>query len=133
MTTMSLRAAELLAGEGIDAEVVHLASIKPIDAELIAASAARTGAAVAAEYATINGGFGSAVAEVLGERCPVPLRRIGYPDVWPHSGSISQVLDRYGLRPADIAAAARDVLEQKRSREPGVGWRPRRADLLGPR
>jgi transketolase len=119
MTTMSLRAAEQLAGEGIDAEVVHLASIKPIDADLIAASAARTGAAVAAEYATINGGFGSAVAEVLGERCPVPVRRIGYPDAWPHSGSIDQVLERYGLRPVDIAAAARDVLEQKRSREPG--------------
>jgi transketolase len=119
MTTMSLRAAELLAGEGIDAEVVHLASIKPIDADLIAASAARTGAAVAAEYATINGGFGSAVAEVLGERCPVPLRRIGYPDVWPHSGAISQVLERYRLRPVDIAAAARDVLEQKRSRDRG--------------
>jgi transketolase len=90
-----------------------LASIKPIDAEMIAASAARTGAAVASEYATINGGFGSAVAEVLGERCPVPLRRIGYRDVWPHSGSISQILDHHGLRPADIAAAARDAMAMK--------------------
>lgn len=113
MTAMSLRAAELLANDGIDAEVVHLASVKPIDADLIAASAARTGAAVTAEYASINGGFGSAVAEVLGERCPVPLRRVGYRDVWPHSGSISQILDRYGLRPVDIAAAAREVVARK--------------------
>jgi transketolase len=113
MTTMNLQAAELLAGEGIDAEVVHLASVKPIDAELIAASALRTGAAVAAEYATITGGFGSAVAEVLGERCPVPLRRIGYQDVWPHSGSIAQILDHHGLRPSDIASVARDLVASK--------------------
>lgn len=117
MTTMSLHAAEVLANEGIDAEVVHLASIKPIDSDLIAASAGKTGAAVAAEFATVNGGFGSAVAEVLGERCPVPLRRVGYQDVWPHSGSISQVLDRYGLRPADIASAAREAIGQKHDRD----------------
>ena len=85
---MCLRAAELLANDGVDAEVVHLASVKPIDADLIAVSARKTGAAVTAELATVNGGFGSAVAEVLGERCPVPLRRIGYQDVWPHGGSI---------------------------------------------
>jgi transketolase len=110
MSTFSLRAAELLAAEGIDAAVVHLASVKPIDADLIAAWARRTGAAVASEMAGINGGFGSAVAEVLGERCPVPLRRIGFRDVWPHSGSIEQILDHYALRPADIAAAAREAI-----------------------
>lgn len=113
MTTMSLKAAELLAGDGIDAEVVHLASVKPIDADLIAASARKTGAAVTAELATVNGGFGSAVAEVLGERCPVPLRRIGYQDVWPHGGSIQQQLEHYGLRPVDVAAAAREVVGLK--------------------
>lgn len=120
MTTMSLRAAELLALEGIAAEVVHLASVKPLDVELVAASARRTGAAVAAEYASINGGFGSAVAEALVERCPVPMRRIGYRDVWPHSGSLGQVLERYGLRPTDIAAAAREAIADKRSRS-GLG------------
>jgi transketolase len=120
MTTMSLHAAELLAAEGISAEVIHLASVKPLDVDLVAASAARTGAAVAAEYATINGGFGSAVAEALVERYPVPMRRIGYRDVWPHSGSISQVLDHYGLRPADIASAAREAIADKRSRS-GLG------------
>ena len=113
MTTMSLAAAELLAGEGIDAEVVHLSSVKPLDAELVGASVARTGAAVASEYASINGGFGSAIAEALGERCPVPLRRIGFRDIWPHSGSIEQILDRYHLRPSDIAAAARASIGAK--------------------
>lgn len=113
MTTMSLAAAELLAGDGIDAEVVHCASIKPLDVELITASAVRTGCAVAAEYATINGGFGSAIAETLGERHPVPLRRIGYRDVWPHSGSIGQILERYQLTPGDIASAARDAIAAK--------------------
>ncbi len=113
MTTMSLHAAELLAADGISAEVVHLASVKPLDVDLVAASAARTGAAVASEYASINGGFGSAVAEALAERCPVPMRRIGYRDIWPHSGSIEQVLERYQLRPTDIAQAARDAIADK--------------------
>ena len=120
MTTMNLAAAELLGNAGISAEVVHMASIKPLDVELVAASAARTGAAVAAEYASINGGFGSAIAETLGERCPVPLRRIGYRDVWPHSGSIDQILDRYGLRPADIARAAREVIATRSARVAAV-------------
>ena len=113
MTMMSLKAAELLSNEGVSAEVVHLASVKPIDAELIAASAGKTGAAVTAELATINGGFGSAVAEVLGERRPTPLRRVGYLDVWPHGGSIQQQLEHYRLRPADMAAAAREAIAAK--------------------
>jgi transketolase len=116
MTTMSLHAAELLAAEGIEAEVVHLGSVKPLDADLVARSARRTGAAVAAEYASINGGFGSAIAEALVERWPVPMRRIGYRDVWPHSGSIDQILERYRLRPIDIAEAAREVVTEKAHR-----------------
>jgi transketolase len=120
MTTMSLRAAELLGADGISAEVVHLASVKPLDVDLVAASARRTGAAVAAEYASINGGFGSAVAEALVERCPVPMRRIGYRDEWSHSGSIDQLLERHRLRPADIADAARAALADK-TRRVGLG------------
>jgi transketolase len=107
MTVMAMEAARLLATDGIEAEVVHLASIKPIDEDLIAASAARTGCAVSAENASVIGGFGAAVAEVLCDRCPVPLRRVGFQDTWVHSGDINQILDHYGLRPANIAAAAR--------------------------
>jgi transketolase len=120
MTAMCLRAADRLADDGIDAEVVHLASIKPLDAELVAASGARTGAAVTAELASINGGLGSAVAEALVERHPVPMRRVGYRDVWPHSGSIDQILERYGLLPGDIVAAAMEAVDAKQTRT-GLG------------
>jgi transketolase len=110
MSRVALEAAEDLASTGVQAEVVHLASLKPIDRELIAASVARTGCAVTAENHSINGGLGSAVAEVLGEEHPVPLRRIGFQDVWMHSGSIGQVLETYGLTPEDVARAATDAM-----------------------
>jgi transketolase len=114
LTPISLEAARILAADGVDAEVVHLASIKPLDRDLVAASVVRTGCAVAAENGTVLGGFGSAIAETLGDTYPVPLRRIGYQDEWAHSGSIDQLLDRYGLRPTDVAAAARQAISAKR-------------------
>lgn len=110
MTTFCLQAAELLAQEGVSAEVVHLGSIKPIDRELIVASAARTGCAVTAENASIHGGFGSAVLEVLGEDCPVPLQRIGVRDRWVDSGGIKELFTHHGMQPEDIAAAARQAM-----------------------
>ncbi|HRJ58640.1 MAG TPA: transketolase C-terminal domain-containing protein [Anaerolineales bacterium] len=113
MTTFCLKAADLLASEGISAEVIHLASIKPIDANLIVESAGRTGCAVTAENATINGGFGSAVAEVLGEECPVPHQRIGVRDRWADSGGIKELFTHHGMQPEDIAAAAKKVIQQK--------------------
>jgi transketolase len=123
LTHMALKAARSLAAEGIDAEVVHLASIKPIDRDLIAASASKTGCAVAAENSTILGGFGAAVAEVLGETCPVPLHRIGYRDEWAHSGSINDLLAHHQMRAVDVAAAARVSLAARRDHtfvQPGV-------------
>jgi transketolase len=113
MTTFCLHAADLLRDDGIDAEVVHLASIKPIDRDLIASCAARTGCAVTAENATINGGFGAAVAEVLGEECPVPLRRIGVRDRWADSGGMKELFTHHGMQPEDIAAAARQAVEAR--------------------
>jgi transketolase len=92
---------------------VHLASIKPIDADLILESASRTGCAVTAENATIVGGLGSAVAEVLAEGCPVPLRRVGVRDLWVRSGGISELFSHHGMQPDDIAAAARSVLQAR--------------------
>jgi transketolase len=114
MTTFCLQAADLLAGEGVSAEVVHLASIKPIDRDLIVASAARTGCAVSAENSTIIGGFGSAVAEVLGEKCPVPLHRIGVRDRWVDSGGIRELFTHHGMQPEDIVVAARTAIADKR-------------------
>lgn len=106
MTSFCLQAADLLAKEGIDAEVVHLASIKPIDRDLIAGSLSRTGAGVTAENANILGGFGSAVAEVAAETQPAPLQRIGVRDRWVDSGGIDELFTAYGMQPADIAQAA---------------------------
>ena len=86
-----MQAAGQLANEGIEAEVVHLASIKPIDCDLILDSVSRTGCAVTAENASILGGMGSAVMEVIAENYPVPVRRIGVRDRWVDSGGIDEL------------------------------------------
>ena len=114
MTGFCMQAAELLKTDSIDAEVVHLASIKPIDSDLIVNSASRTGCAVTAENATILGGFGAAVSEVLGENYPIPIQRIGVRDRWVDSGGVQQLLTHHGMQPEDIAAAARKVVTLKR-------------------
>jgi len=116
MSSLCLLAADLLAAESISAEVVHLGSIKPIDADLIADSAGRTGCAVTAENASVIGGFGAAVAETLGERCPVPLRRVGVQDRWVDSGGIDELFSRHRMQPRDIAAAAAAAVLEKRRR-----------------
>ena len=116
MTSLCVNAAILLEKEGIDAEVVHLASIKPIDQELIATSAGKTGCAVSAENASIIGGFGSAVTEVLAETYPVPLARIGVRDRFVTSGSIGDLFRIHGMLPEDIARAAHTVMAQKTGR-----------------
>lgn len=107
MTSLCVRAADLLATSGIKAAVVHLASIKPIDEELVVESVRATGCAVAAENASILGGFGSAVTEVVSARCPVPVQRIGVRDRWVDSGGINDLFTHHGMQPADIADAAK--------------------------
>ncbi len=113
MVAEALKAADLLASEGISAEVINCSTIKPLDAETILASAARTGAVVTAEEHTIYGGLGSAVAELLGEHLPVPLQRVGIRDQFGQSGTAKQLLEEYGLTAPHIAAAARAVLARK--------------------
>jgi transketolase len=113
MTTFCMNAADILLKEGISAKVVHLASIKPIDRDLIVSSAKQTGCAVTAENATINGGYGSAVMEVLGEECPIPVQRIGVRDRWADSGGTKELVTHHCMQPEDIAAAAKKVIEQK--------------------
>lgn len=113
MTSFCLEAAALLARQNLDAEVVHMGSIKPLDRELIVASVSRTGCAVTAENATIIGGFGSAVAETLGEAFPAPLERIGVRDRWVDSGGTSELFTHHCMQPADIAAAALRVFNRK--------------------
>lgn len=114
MSAQCLRAAELLASDGISAEVLHLGCIKPLDRELLYQSAARTGAFVTAENASVIGGFGSAVAEALAEVSPVPLKRIGVRDNFVQSGGIDELMTYHHMQPTDIAEAAVSVIKIRR-------------------
>lgn len=113
MVAEALEAAELLAKDGIEAEVIDVMSIKPIDVETITGSVAKTGAIVACEEHSIIGGLGSAVAELLGEYVPAPLARVGVKDVFGTSGDPSELMVHFGLTGVDIAAAARGVIERR--------------------
>jgi transketolase len=114
MVSRCLQAAEILANEGIAADVVNVSTIKPLDAEMIAARAGRTGAVVTAENHTVLGGLGGAVAEVLGEACPVPLRRVGIRDTFGTSGPLEEIFPQYGLTAEAVCEAARSALKAKR-------------------
>lgn len=110
---MALEAAKLLENEGISARVVNVHTIKPIDADNVAACAAETGAIVTAEEHNIIGGLGSAVSEVVCERCPVPVLRVGVEDCFGRSGKVPALLEMYGLTPAHIAEKAKAAVKMK--------------------
>ncbi|MBM7866734.1 transketolase family protein [Heliomicrobium gestii] len=114
MVSVALEAAEALAAEGIGAEVLNIHTIKPIDAEAILASTARTGCVVTAEEHSVIGGLGSAVAEVLVEGQPVPMERVGLKDTFGESGKPAELLKKYGLTAEAVVAAARRSMERKR-------------------
>ena len=105
----ALAAADALAAEGISAEVVDVMSVKPLDEETIIASAAKTGRVLTVEEHSIYGGMGSAVAELLGEKHPVPVTRLGM-TTFGQSGDAAELLAYYGLDAAGIAARVREVL-----------------------
>ena len=113
MVSKAVEAAELLAAEGISAAVVNISTIKPLDAELIVAQAQKTGAIVTCEEHNIYGGLGSAVAEVLVENCPVSMARVGVADKFGESGLPDELLEKYGLTAANIAAQAKAVIAKK--------------------
>ena len=93
----ALEAAELLKNDGIDAEVINICTIKPLDEELVVASAKKTGKVVTAEEHSIIGGLGGAVAECLSEKCPTPMLRIGVRDRFGESGPASELIHKYEL------------------------------------
>lgn len=105
MTYPALAAAEHLYKQGIDAEVVHCPTIKPLDVETIVRSAKRTKRVVTVEEAQINGGLGGAVCEALSEHYPVPVRRIGMPDHFGESGDPADLLHKFGLTIEQITAS----------------------------
>lgn len=113
MTSFCVKAAELLEEKSINAEVVHLASIKPIDKELIIKSTLKTGCAVTAENASIHGGFGDAVSELILENNPVPAYRIGVRDAFVESGGIDELFTLHKMQPTDIVNAALEAIKKK--------------------
>jgi len=103
MTYQLLLAAKILAEHGINAEVVHVPTIKPLDEETILASAQRNGRVVTAEEAQVIGGFGSAITELLSEKLPMPVKRIGMQDRFGESGDPKDLFKAFGLTGEQIA------------------------------
>ena len=113
MVSHALQAAAMLEKEGLQIQVINMSTIKPIDRELIIKAAQETGAIVTAEEHSIIGGLGEAVASVVAEECPVPMKRVGIQDRFGQSGLAEELLIHYGLMPKDIAAAVKEVLTKK--------------------
>ena len=114
MVHVALEAAELLAAEGISAEVINIHTIKPLDTELLAASAKKTGAVVTAEEHNVIGGLGGAVCEALASTCPVPVLRVGVEDRYGKSGKVPALLEEYGLTKENIVAKAKAAIALKK-------------------
>lgn len=111
MTYQLLKAAKMLEDQGVNAEVVHVPTIKPLDEEVILASVRKTGRVVTAEEGQVAAGFGGAIAELLSERLPTPLKRIGMQDRFGESGAPSELLDHFGLTAEKIIGVVQDFIE----------------------
>lgn len=109
----ALAAAELLAAEGVEARVLNMATVRPLDQEAVLAAAAETGRLVTAEEHTVFGGLGSAVAEVVVTHRPVPMRLLGVPGVFAPTGSSEWLLEHFGLTARGIRDAARELIDGK--------------------
>ena len=114
MVHLAMEAANMLAEEGISAEVINIHTIKPLDTELITASAKKTGAVVTAEEHSIIGGFGAAVCEALSESYPVPIMRVGVEDKYGKSGKVPPLLEEYGLTAENIVNKAKKAISMKK-------------------
>ena len=113
MVQESLKAAKKLSEEGIEARVINIHTIKPIDKDIIINAAKETGAIVTAEEHSIIGGLGSAVLEVLSDSCPVPVKRVGVSDTFGESGKPAELLEKYHLTQKDIQEACKAAIELK--------------------
>ena len=115
MVSKALEAAELLQTEGVSAAVINISTIKPLDTGLISKLAEKTGAVVTCEEHNVIGGLGSAVAEALAERHPVPMARVGVNDAFGQSGVPHELLTKYGLTAENIAEKAKTVIARKQA------------------
>ena len=107
----ALEAADMLAADGISAEVVNIHTIKPLDEELVLASAKKTGKVVTAEEHSVIGGLGSAVCDCLSAKCPTPVLKIGMQDVFGESGSANALVEKYGLDGKGIYASVKEFVK----------------------
>lgn len=114
MVQLALEAKEELSKEGINARIINIHTIKPIDSELLVKAAKETGAIVTAEEHSIIGGLGSAVSEVVTEECPVPVIRVGIKDTFGESGKPAQLLEKYGLTVEAIVNSAKKAISLKK-------------------
>jgi transketolase len=113
MVSVCLDAAEALKKEGVDARVINMSTIKPIDEETLGKAAVETGAIVTAEEHNVEMGMGTAISMVIAEKKHVPMKRVGIPDVFGESGSSDELMEKYGLTVKNIVNAAHDVLRRK--------------------
>lgn len=113
MTAQAVAAADILKQEGISARVVHIATIKPLDKDIVIKAAAETGAIVTAEEHSVIGGLGGAVAEFLAVTRPTPLEMVGIRDRFGTSGKADELIKYFCLMPEDLVEAARKVLQRK--------------------
>lgn len=117
MVCSCIAAVEKLEKAGISAELINMATIKPLDRKAVIATAKRTGAVLTVEEHSIIGGLGSAVAECLSEAYPTPMARLGTKDVFGQSGEAEELLDEYGLGVSDIVSAAKKLVKSKEARK----------------
>lgn len=110
MVQEAVKAADALKKEGISVEVINIHTIKPLDEELVIASAKKTGRVITVEEHNIIGGLGEAVSTALSEHCPTPVTRIGVNDVYGHSGPAVDLLKEFGLSAEHIAEVIREKL-----------------------
>ena len=113
MVAEALEAYELLKKDGINARIINMHTIKPLDNEAVIKAAKETGAIVTAEEHSVIGGLGSAVSELLCEEYPVPVLKLGVYDTFGHSGPAPKLLDEFGLRAANIAEKAKKAITLK--------------------
>lgn len=111
MVAEAIEAGKELAEAGIDAEIINIATIKPLDEELVIASAKKTGKVITVEEHSIIGGLGEAVCSALAEKCPTPVKRIGVNDEFGHSGPAKDLLKQFGLSAENIVKVAKDFVK----------------------
>ncbi len=112
MLFQALNAGEILKKEGISAEILHMPTIKPIDEKAVKRAACKSGKIITIEEHSIIGGLGSAVAEVIAEKCPARLVRLGIRDLFAESGEPDQLFEKYGIADKHIVKAARSMLKK---------------------